>query len=282
MPMNPIKINLNTKSLAQTVEVNQGDSGRIISCALDEDVSNYLVYAQIKLPSGSYVRTNCDVDGNVATFRLPLDATVVPNETLEANLLVKTDATTDYEDLLLWKQKVESGQTVVLIESTEETDVNAIDGEILSDASISSFMFYIHVNRIAVQPENPYQETLEEMKKAIQDCNDQLELMESATTAANSAASNANEKASACETATSECQTATSSANSAASSADSAASTANSAAESANQIVQNWEGVGLDDINADINALKTWKTNVEAGQTSVIVETEEETEVAYA
>ena len=269
--MNPIKINLNKKSLAQTVEVNQGDSGRIISCALDEDVSNYLVYAQIKLPSGSYVRTNCDVDGNVATFRLPLDATVVPNETLEANLLVKTDATTDYEDLLLWKQKVESGQTVVLIESTEETDVNAIDGEILSNASISSFMFYIHVNRIAVQPDDPYQETLEEMQQAIQDCNDQLELMESATTAANSAASNANEKATACETATSECQTATSSANS-------AASSANSAAESANQIVQNWEGVGLDDINADINALKTWKTNVEAGQTYVIVETEEETE----
>ena len=109
------------------------------------------------------------------------------------------------------------------------------------------------------------------MQQAIQDCNDQLELMESATTAANSAASNANEKATACETATSECQTATSSANS-------AASSANSAAESANQIVQNWEGVGLDDINADINALKTWKTNVEAGQTYVIVETEEETE----
>lgn len=285
MPMNPIKINLNTKSLAQTVEVNQGDSGRIISCALDEDVTNYLVYAQIKLPSGSYVRTNCDVDGNVATFRLPLDATVVPNETLEANLLVKTDATTDYEDLLLWKQKVESGQTVVLIESTEETDVNAIDGEILSDASISSFMFYIHVNRTAVQPDDPYQETLEEMQQAIQDCNDQLELMRSATTAANNAASNANEKATACETATTTANSAASNANEKASACETATSecqtatsSANSAAESANQIVQNWEGVGLDDINADINALKTWKTNVEAGQTSVIVETEEETE----
>ena len=238
MPMNPIKINLNTKSLAQTIEVNQGDSGRIISCALDEDVSNYLVYAQIRLPSGSYVRTNCDVDGNVATFRLPLDATVVPNETLEANLLVKTDATTDYEDLLLWKQKVESGQTVVLIESTEETDVNAIDGEILSDASISSFMFYIHVNRIAVQPENPYQETLEEMQQAIQDCNDQLELMQSATTAATTAASNANGKASACETAKTQCERATSS-------CTEITETAEVYVPQAQQIVETWQDVDV-------------------------------------
>ncbi|WP_297238116.1 hypothetical protein [uncultured Faecalicoccus sp.] len=236
--MNPIKINLNTKSMAQTIEVNQGDSGRIISCALDEDVSNYLVYAQIKLPSGSYVRTNCDVDGNVATFRLPLDATVVPNETLEANLLVKTDATTDYEDLLLWKQKVESGQTVVLIESTEETDVNAIDGEILSDASISSFMFYIHVNRIAVQPDDPYQETLEEMQQAIQDCNDQLGLMESATTAANNAASNANEKAGACETAKTECVNATSD-------CTEITETAEVYVPQAQQIVETWQDVDV-------------------------------------
>lgn len=273
--MNPIKINLNTKSLAQTIEVNQGDSGRIISCALDEDVSNYLVYAQIRLPSGSYVRTNCDVDGNVATFRLPLDATVVPNETLEANLLVKTDATTDYEDLLLWKQKVESGQTVVLIESTEETDINAIDGEILSDASISSFMFYIHINRIAVQPENPYQETLEEMQQAIQDCNDQLGLMESATTAANNAASNANEKASACKTATT-------SANNAASNANSKASACETVTESAQAIVTQWQGIGLDDIQADISALQTQNANILAGQTSVIVEINEENQMALS
>ena len=285
MPMNPIKINLNTKSLAQTVEVNQGDSGRIISCALDEDVSNYLVYAQIKLPSGSYVRTNCDVDGNVATFRLPLDATVVPNEILEANLLVKTDATTDYEDLLLWKQKVESGQTVVLIESTEETDVNAIDGEILSDASISSFMFYIHVNRTAVQPDDPYQETLEKMQKSIQDCNDQLELMQSATTAANNAASNANEKATACETATTAADSSASNANEKASACETSTSACNTATASCNEIVEEWQDVGADGMKSDIaqlqsqvSALQTWKTNVEAGQTSVIVETEEETE----
>lgn len=280
MPMNPIKINLNTKGLAQTIEVNQGDTGRIISCALDEDVTDYLVYTQIKLPSGAYVKTNCDVDGNVATFRLPSDVTFEPNKILEANLLVKTNATTDYEDLLLWKQKVEAGQTVVLIESTSDTDVNSIDGEILTDASISSFMFYIHVNRIAVQPDNPYQTTLEEMQQAIQDANAQLEIMETATTNANNAASNANEKASACETATSECQTATSSANSAASSANGAASTANSAADSANQIVQNLENIGLDDIQTDITTLKTWKTNVEAGETVVIIEADDEEQSA--
>ena len=273
--MNPIKINLNTKGLDQTIEVNQGDTGRIISCALDEDVTDYLVYAQIKLPSGAYVKTNCDVDGNVATFRLPSDVTIEPNKVLEANLLVKTNATTDYEDLLLWKQKVEAGQTVVLIQSTSDTDVNSIDGEILTDASISSFMFYIHVNRIAVQPDDPYQTTLEEMQQAIQDANAQLEIMETATTNANSAASNANDKASACQTATSECQTATSSANT-------AASTANSAADSANQIVQNWEDIGLDDLNADITTLKTWKTNVEAGETVVIVQTDEEEQSAPA
>lgn len=248
MPMNPIKINLNTKGLAQTIEVNQGDTGRIISCALDEDVTDYLVYVQIKLPSGSYVKTSCDVDGNVATFRLPLDATVVPDRILEANLLVKTNATTDYEDLLLWKQKVEAGQTVVLIESTSDTNVNAIDGEVLNDASISSFMFYIHVNRVAVQAEDPYQTTLEEMQQAIQEANDQLAIMETATTNANDAASNANSKASACETATSECQTATSSANS-------AASTANSAADSANQIVQNWQDIDVAD--AVVNGTKS-------------------------
>lgn len=273
MPMN--FIHLYRQGLPQTIEATQGSHNYPVDILLDEDVQDDIVKAEVKLPSGSYVSIYCNVNGNKVSFLMPLNITAEPGE-YPGQIVVTSSADSDYEDLLLWKQKVESGQTVVLVESTD-TEQSVAEPAIVQ-STMRSFPFTIKVTKSIRAIDDPYQTILEEMQQAIQKANAQLAIMETATTNANSAASNAKEKASACETATSECQTATSSANSAASSANSAASTANSAAESANQIVQNWEDIGLDDINADINSLKTWKANVEAGQTSVIVETEEETE----
>ena len=280
MPMN--FIHLYRQGLPQTIEATQGSHNYPVDILLDEDVQDDIVKAEVKLPSGSYVSVYCNVNGNKVSFLMPLNITAEPGE-YPGQIVVTSSADSDYEDLLLWKQKVESGQTVVLVESTD-TEQSVAEPAIVQ-STMRSFPFTIKVTKSIRAIDDPYQETLEEMQQAIQDCNDQLELMQSATTAANNAASNANEKATACETATTAANSATSNANEKASACETATSecqtatsSANSAAESANQIVQNWEGVGLDDINADINALKTWKTNVEAGQTSVIVETEEETE----
>ena len=273
MPMN--FIHLYRQGLPQTIEATQGSHNYSVDLLLDEDVQDDVVKAEIKLPSGSYVSIYCNVNGNKVSFLMPLNITAEPGE-YQGQIVVTSEADSDYEDLLLWKQKVESGQTVVLVESTDAEQ--PVTEPVGSQSTMRSFPFTIKVTKSIRAIDDPYQTTLEEMQQAIQNANAQLEIMETATTNANSAASNANSKASACEAATSECQEVTSSANTAASTANSAASTANSAADAANQIVQNWEDIGLDDLNADINALKTWKTNVEAGQTSVIVETEEETE----
>lgn len=273
MPMNTV--HLYRQGLPQVIEATQGSHNYFVDLLLDEDVQDDIVKAEVKLPSGSYVSVYCNVNGNKVSFLMPLNITAEPGE-YQGQIVVTSEADSDYEDLLLWKQKVESGQTVVLVESTDAEQ--PVTEPVGSQSTMRSFPFTIKVTKSIRAIDDPYQTTLEEMQQAIQDANAQLEIMETATTNANSAASNANSKASACETATSECQTATSSANSAASTANSAAATANSAADSANQIVQNWEDIGLDDINTDITNLKTWKTNVEAGQTSVIVETEEETE----
>lgn len=268
MPMN--FIHLYRQGLPQTIEATQGSHNYPVDILLDEDVQDDIVKAEVKLPSGSYVSVYCNVNGNKVSFLMPLNVTVEPGE-YQGQIVVTSETDSDYEDLLLWKQKVESGQTVVLVESTDAEQ--PVTEPVASQSTMRSFPFTIKVTKSIRAIDDPYQSTLEQMQQAIQEANDQLAIMKTATTDANSAASNANEKAGACETATSECQTATSSANSAASLANSAASTANSAAESANQIVENWEDIGLDDINADINSLKTWKANVEAGTTSVIIDT---------
>lgn len=275
MPMN--FIHLYRQGLPQTIEATQGSHNYPVDILLDEDVQDDIVKAEVKLPSGSYVSVYCNVNGNKVSFLMPLNITAEPGE-YPGQIVVTSSADSDYEDLLLWKQKVESGQTVVLVESTD-TEQSVAEPAIVQ-STMRSFPFTIKVTKSIRAIDDPYQTILEEMQQAIQKANAQLAIMETATTNANSAASNAKEKASACETATSECQTATSSANSAASSANSAASTANSAAESANQIVQNWEDIGLDDINADINSLKTWKANVETGETVVLIETDDEEQSA--
>lgn len=268
MPMN--FIHLYRQGLPQTIGATQGSHNYPVDILLDEDVQDDIVKAEVKLQSGSYVSVYCNVDGNHVSFLMPLNITAEPGE-YPGQIVVTSSADSDYEDLLLWKQKVESGQTVVLVE-VSNTDQNVEEPSTVQ-STMRSFPFTIRVTKSIREIDDPYQETLEAMQQAIKDCNNQLELMQSATTAANNAASNANDKATACQTATSECQEATSSANT-------AASTANSAAESANQIVQNWEDIGLDDINADITNLKTWKANVEAGETVVLIETDDEEQSA--
>ena len=270
MPMNTV--HLYRQGLPQVIEATQGSHNYPVNILLDQDVQDDIVKAEVKLPSGSYVSVYCNVNGNKVSFLMPLNITAEPGE-YQGQIVVISEADSDYEDLLLWKQKVESGQTVVLVESTDAEQ--PVTEPVGSQSTMRSFPFTIKVTKSIRAIDDPYQTTLEEMQQAIQDANAQLEIMETATTNANSAASNANDKASACQTATSECQTATSSANT-------AASTANSAADSANQIVQNWEDIGLDDLNADITTLKTWKTNVEAGETVVIVQTDEEEQSAPA
>ena len=273
MPMNTV--HLYRQGLPQVIEATQGSHNYPVNILLDQDVQDDIVKAEVKLPSGSYVSVYCNVNGNKVSFLMPLNITVEPGE-YQGQIVVTSEADSDYEDLLLWKQKVESGQTVVLVESTDAEQ--PVTEPVGSQSTMRSFPFTIKVTKSIRAIDDPYQTTLEEMQQVIQNANAQLEIMETATTNANSAASNANSKASACEAATSECQEVTSSANTAASTANSAASTANSAADAANQIVQNWEDIGLDDIQTDITTLKAWKANVEAGQTSVIIETEEETE----
>lgn len=268
MPMN--FIHLYRQGLPQTIEATQGSHNYSVDLLLDEDVQDDVVKAEVKLPSGSYVSIYCNVNGNKVSFLMPLNVTAEPGE-YQGQIVVTSETDSDYEDLLLWKQKVESGQTVVLVESTDTEQPVAEPA--IAQSTMRSFPFTIKVTKSIRTIDDPYQATLEEMQKAIQDANAQLTLMETATTNANNAASNANDKATACQTATSECQEATSSANT-------AASTANSAAESANQIVQNWEDIGLDDINADITNLKTWKANVEAGETVVLIETNDEEQSA--
>ena len=44
--------------------------------------------------------------------------------------------------------------------------------------------------------------------------------------------------------------------------------------------MQRQRRTGLDDINADINSLKTWKANVETGETVVLIETDDEEQSA--
>ncbi len=275
MPMN--FIHLYRQGLPQTIEATQGSHNYSVDLLLDEDVQDDVVKAEVKLPGGSYVSIYCHVNGNKVSFLMPLNVTAEPGE-YQGQIVVTTKADSDYEDLLLWKQKVESGQTVVLVESTDAEQ--PVTEPVGSQSTMRSFPFTIKVTKSIRAIDDPYQSTLEQMQQAVQNANDQLEIMKTATTNANSAASNANDKATACQTATSECQEATSSANTAASTANGAASTANSAADAANQIVQNWEDIGLDDIQTDITTLKTWKTNVEAGETVVIIQTEGEEQSA--
>ena len=222
MPMN--FIHLYRQGLPQTIEATQGSHNYPVDILLDEDVQDDIVKAEVKLPSGSYVSVYCNVNGNKISFLMPLNITVEPGE-YQGQIVVTSETDSDYEDLLLWKQKVESGQTVVLVESTDTEQ--SVAEPAIAQSTMRSFPFTIKVTKSIRAIDDPYQSTLEQMQQAIQEANDQLTIMKTATTNANSAASNANEKASACETATSECQTATSSANSAASSANSAASTAN-------------------------------------------------------
>ena len=104
-----------------------------------------------------------------------------------------------------------------------------------------------------------------------QECLEQTQACQEATQTAISESSNLSQLKTDCETAKTECVNATSD-------CTEITETAEVYVPQAQQIVETWQNIGLDDLLADINALKTWKTNVEAGQTSVIVETEEETE----
>lgn len=265
-------VHLYRQGLPQVIEATQGSHNYPVNILLDQDVQDDIVKAEVKLQSGSYVSVYCNVDGNHVSFLMPLNITAEPGE-YPGQIVVTSSADSDYEDLLLWKQKVESGQTVVLVE-VSNTDQNVEEPSTVQ-STMRSFPFTIKVTKSIRAIDDPYQTTLEEMQKAIQNCNDQLGLMESATTAANNAASNANEKASACETATT-------SANNAASNANSKASACETVTESAQAIVTQWQGIGLDDIQADISALQTQNANILAGQTSVIVEINEENQMALS
>lgn len=264
MPMNTVR--LYRQGLPQVIEATQGSHNYPVNILLDQDVQDDIVKAEVKLQSGSYVSVYCNVDGNNVSFLMPLNITAEPGE-YPGQIVVTSSADSDCEDLLLWKQKVESGQTVVLVEESN-TD-QSVEEPSTVQSTMRSFPFTIRVTKSIREIDDPYQETLEAMQQAIRDCNARLELMESATTAANNAASNANEKATACETATT-------AANSAASNANEKASACETVTASAQAIVTQWQGIGLDDIQADISALQTQITNILAGTTAVLVETEEE------
>ena len=243
MPMN--FIHLYRQGLPQTIEATQGSHNYSVDLLLDEDVQDDVVKAEVKLPSGSYVSVYCNVNGNKVSFLMPLNITAESGE-YQGQIVVTSEADSDYEDLLLWKQKVESGQTVVLVESTDAEQ--PVTEPVGSQSTMRSFPFTIKVTKSIRAIDDPYQSTLEQMQQAIQDANAQLEIMEAATTNANSAASNANSKASACETAKTECVSATSD-------CTEITETAQVYVPQAQQIVETWQNIDVAD--AVVNGSKS-------------------------
>lgn len=297
------EILLNTKGPTQTIDVMQFDTGRMLEFVLDEDVSDKIVKYVIRLPNGNLVKSICQVEGNYVSFLLPENATQQV-ATLPAQLIVNNQATSDYEDLYLWKQQVEAGNTVVLVstENNKATGANVLVDNVVP-SEIGSFPFYIRVNKGVREGGDMYETAVEEMRQLMvkmQENMDQInsdvdgklaicdEKIDACTTAAanadakaliaedaantcktatescNTAASKANQATSSCTTATGACNTATSNANQ-------ATSACTTATETAQDIIDSWGGV-------DVSTLQTQIDEIKSGESNVLVSIEDASE----
>lgn len=266
---------LNRRGLKQTIDVMQFDSGRILEFVLDEDVSDKIVKYVIRLPNGNLVKSICQVEGNYVSFLLPENVTQVVG-TLPAQLIINNQATSDYEDLYLWKQQVEAGNTVVLVSTENNTATGAnIAEENVVPSEIGSFPFYIRVNKgVREGSGDMYETAVEEMRQLMvqmqeelnqinSDVDGKLSICDEKITACTTAAANADAKALIAQDAADDCTTATG----ACTTATSACTTATQAAQ---DIIDSWEGVDVSDLQEQID-------KITAGESNVLVEVAEST-----
>lgn len=276
------EILLNTKGPVQTIDVMQFDTGRMLEFVLDEDVSDKIVKYVIRLPNGNLVKSICQVEGNYVSFLLPENATQQV-ATLPAQLIVNNQATSDYEDLYLWKQQVEAGNTVVLVstENNNATGANVLEENVVP-SEIGSFPFYIRVNKGVLEGGDMYETAVEEMRQMMvqmqenmnqinSDVDGKMAICDEKIDACTTAAANANAKALIAQDAADDCTTATGACNTATSNANQATSACTTATQEAQDIIDSWEGV-------DVNGLQQEIDQIKSGESNVLVEVAESTE----
>lgn len=269
------EILLNTKGPTQTIDVMQFDTGRMLEFVLDEDVYDKIVKYVIRLPNGNLVKSICQVEGNYVSFLLPENATQQV-ATLPAQLILNNQATSDYEDLYLWKQHVEAGNTVVLVstENNNATGANVLEENVVP-SEIGSFPFYIRVNKGVREGGDMYETAVEEMRQLMiqmqenmdqinSDFDGKLAICDEKINACTTAAANANAKALIAQDAADDCATVTESCNTATSKANQATSACTTATETAQDIIDSWKGV-------DVSALQTQIDDIKSGESNVIV-----------
>lgn len=273
---------LNRRGLKQTIDVMQFDSGRMLEFVLDEDVSDKIVKYVIRLPNGNLVKSICQVEGNYVSFLLPENATQQV-ATLPAQLIVNNQATSDYEDLYLWKQQVEAGNTVVLVstENNKATGANVLEENVVP-SEIGSFPFYIRVNKGVREGGDMYETAVEEMRQMMvqmqenmdqinSDVDGKMAICDEKIDACTTAAANANAKALIAQDAADDCTTATGACNTATSNANQATSACTTATQEAQDIIDSWEGV-------DVGGLQEQIDQIKSGESNVLVEVAESTE----
>lgn len=277
------EILLNTKGPTQTIDVMQFDTGRMLEFVLDEDVSDKIVKYVIRLPNGNLVKSICQVEGNYVSFLLPENATQQV-ATLPAQLIVNNQATSDYEDLYLWKQQVEAGNTVVLVstENNNATGANVLEDNVVP-SEIGSFPFYIRVNKgVREGSGDMYETAVEEMRQLMvqmqgeldqinSDVDGKLSICDEKIDACTTAAANANAKALIAQDAADDCATATDACNTATSNANKATSACTTATETAQDIIDSWKGV-------DVSTLQTQIDDIKSGESNVLVAVEDASE----
>ncbi len=265
---------LNRRGLKQTIDVMQFDSGRMLEFVLDEDVSDKIVKYVIRLPNGNLVKSICQVEGNYVSFLLPENATQQV-ATLPAQLIVNNQATSDYEDLYLWKQQVEAGNTVVLVstENNNATGANVMEDNVVP-SEIGSFLFYIRVNKgVREGSGDMYETAVEEMRQLMvqmqenmdqinSDVDGKLAICDEKIDACTTAAANADAKALIAEDAANTCKTATEACNTATSKANQATSACTTATETAQDIIDSWGGVDVSTLQTQIDEIKSGESNV--------------------
>lgn len=273
---------LNRRGLKQTIDVMQFDSGRMLEFVLDEDVSDKIVKYVIRLPNGNLVKSICQVEGNYVSFLLPENATQQV-ATLPAQLIVNNQATSDYEDLYLWKQQVEAGNTVVLVstENNKATGANVLEENVVP-SEIGSFPFYIRVNKGVREGGDMYETAVEEMRQMMvqmqenmdqinSDVDGKMAICDEKIDACTTAAANADAKALIAQDAADDCTTAIGACNTATSNANQATSACTTATQEAQDIIDSWEGV-------DVGGLQEQIDQIKSGESNVLVEVAESTE----